>query len=266
MSRATIIAPHQAEWVLQSAVLIYGNRSADSSAYATIHPIETDGKAFRLGAGMPATKEASARFARALGAASTLSGFLPENLLYLGARTIVWWRRPGAATMYFDTTKKAAGDQQENRGSAGLIGKRAGKIMQPGLVFAVTPGRWFVYAVKSEDRPGPSSAIFRAPYFNVWKNGQVCTGNVRLPDTLSTAALDRYERAFFDSEFTHPNVRSGERLTLHPKGSYTFWREALDRGAGGSARAYGFDQRYLVDAKLTLEGLVKQLEKGHRDE
>lgn len=265
MSEASIGTQDKTQWSLTAAVLVYesreGARSA-SYAYATIHSIESKGRRLRLGAGKPATKEASAAFARALGAASTLSGFLPEDMLYLGARSIAWWRRPKLANMYFDTTKKAAGDQQEDRSHAGAIGKRAGKVMQPGLVFAVTPSAWYVFAVRGGGRPGPDTPLFRAPYFNVWKSGQVCTGNVRLPDTLSTSALERYERAFFDSEFTHPNVHGRERLLIHPAGSYTFWKEILDRKDQEAA----FPEKALVDAKLTLDGLTKRLEKGQRDE
>ena len=261
MSHASVSSPVRSRWALTSAVLVYesqGGGATESYAYATVHGIETNGKQLRLEAGKPATKEVCAALARSLGAASTLSGFIPEDLLYLGARALVWWRRPAPATMYFNTTKSAAGDQRENKAHAGLIGKRSGRAPQPGLVFAVTPSGWYVYAVKGVGRPDPAAQLWRAPYFNVWANGQVCTGNVRLPETLSTAALQRYEHAFFDSEFTHPNVGARERLLIHPQGSYAFWSGMLDPTRGLTE----FPVDVLVDAKLTLEGLVKRLEKG----
>jgi PRTRC genetic system protein B len=269
-------------WKLASAVLVYQAEHAgngEAGAYATVHGIESKGKKLALAAGVPATKEACAELARALGAASTLSGFVPAELLYLGARSIAWWRRPAPATMYFDTTKDAAGDQQESKTHAGAIGKRSGRTPQPGLVFAVAPGHWYVYAVKGAARPAPDAPLYRAPYFNVWGSGEICTGNVRLPATLSTSALERYERAFFESEFTHPNVRAGERLVRKPArlapraevgeriferwdgSSYTFWRELLDR----PLTITEFPEEVLVDAKCTLEQAVKKIEKGGRE-
>ncbi len=256
-------AKEQQRWQLKNAVLVYEaeRHTGEGSVYATVHGIRSHGRKLALDAGMPATKEACAELARSLGAASTLSGFVPKDLLYLGARSIAWWRPAAHATLYFDTTKAAAGDQQEDKTHAKTIGKRSGRTPQPGLVFAVTPGNWYVYAVKGRGRPDARTTLFRAPYFNVWASGRICTGNVRLPESLSTSALERYERAFFDSEFTHPNVNGRERLVRHESGSYTFWKELLDR----PLTITEFPEGALVDAKVTLEGLVKQLEKGRRE-
>jgi PRTRC genetic system protein B len=257
MSDVTITAQEAGRWVLSQAILVYEALNRQS-VYATVHKVEGNAKGFRLAYGVPATKEACAQLARSLGAAATLSGFTPANLLYLGARTVMWWRPAAPTRVFFDTTKSAAGDQREDKSHASVIGKRNGITPQPGLVFSVTSSAWYVHALRGTARPEPDTALLRAPYFNVWKSGQVCTGNVRLPETLSTAALDRYERAFFDSEFTHPNVHGAERLTRHPKGSYRLWAELL---AGEHAE---FPAGQLVDAKLTLKDLAAQLEKAER--
>ena len=261
MSHVTIGASESASWELKAAVLVYGaeHGSPDASAYATVHGIEKRGQRYSLAAGMPATKEACATLARSLGAASTLTGFMPENLLYLGARTLIWWRPPAPATVYFDTTKDAAGDQPKDKTGASLIGKKAGRTPQPGLVFAVTPAGWYVYAVMGSARPTPETKLRRAPYFNVWTSGQICTGNVRLPDSLSPAALQRFERAFFDSEFTHPNVKGKERLVNHPEGAYALWASLFALPAGQA-----FPEAHLVRLTLDLQGLAKRLESGKR--
>lgn len=258
---ATFHSGHRPTYNLAHAVMVYKG-DGGGGAFATLHPVERHGKRLRLGAGTPATKDACATLARALGAASTLSGFVPPSLLYLGARSLVWWRPPGPATVYFDTTKAAAGDQASDKSGAARIGKRSGRTLHPGLVFAVASGKWYVYATAGGDRPGPGTRLLRAPYFNVWANGEICTGNVRLPDTLSTAALAQYETAFFGSEFTHPNVHGRERLVRAPADPYAFWRDLLDCGA-----ALGeFPVRQLVDAKLTVQELAQRLEKGSRDD
>lgn len=266
-AKATISTGERPSWKLARAVLIYAPATMEAlrgqgGVYATLHEVENSGRDFRLAAGVPATREACADLARALGATSTLSGFVPPHLLYLGAKSLIWWRPPGRARLFFDTTKDLAGDQVDDKEGRSLIGKRSAVTPHPGLVFAVTSGRWFVYAVKGADRPDARTGLFRAPYFNVWAEGQICTGNVRLPETLSTAALERYERAFFDSEFTHPNLRGRGRL-VNGEGPYTFWQKLLDGATGRDQLA--FPESQLVDLKLSVEGLAKRLEKDRGD-
>jgi len=256
VNRASVSAPTPAAYTLRAAVLVYAS-DLGGAAYATVHGIE-HGARPRLSAGAPATKEACAKIARALGEAATLSGFVPPSLLYLGARSLVWWRPPAPATVHFDTTKSAAADQPDDESGASLIGKRAARVPHPGLVFAVGHRSWSVYALAGTARPGPKTRLLRAPYFNVWASGEICTGNVRLPRTLTPESLAQYEDAFFASEFTHPNVRGRERLLRAEGGPYAFWRDLLDLGPGMTE--FPVDQ--LVDAKLTLEGLVQRMEKG----
>lgn len=257
-------------WHLHQAVLIYravetdsiGQRRSTGGAYATVHPVAKGKHGPELGAGAPATKEACADLARALGAASTLSGFIPPRLLFLGARTLAWWRPPSLTTMHFNAEKSPAGDQQDDGAQAKMLGKRGGRAPQPGLVFAVTPGDWYVYAVPGQDRPSAGTKIFRAPYFNVWASGRVCTGNVKLPETLSPAALEAYERAFFGSEFTHPNVHGRERLVNHAAGPYAFWRDMLDKKPLDGDLEPVFPSAALVSTNRTLGKLIEQIEQG----
>lgn len=260
--RVSLNTPDRPTWSLQRAVLVYLSTHYDvkseQRAYATVHAISQGKHGPQLNAGVPATREACADLARALGATSTLGGFVPPNLLYMGAQSIIWWRPPAAARIFFDTTKAAAGDQSNDKAGAALIGKRTGLIRHPGLIFAVAGGHWFVYALKSAERPEPSTALLRAPYFNVWTSGRICTGNVRLPETLSSQALGAYEKAFFESEFTHPNVRGGERLMN--ENPYAFWKELLDLSAKRAADDFPIDS--LINTKLSLQTLAKRLEKS----
>lgn len=249
-------------WKLTRAVLVYESErfAGQRSAYATVHDVDVGAKGVQLRAGVPATREACADIARSLGAASTLGGFLPPQLLYLGATSIIWWRPPQRTRVFFNTTKDAAVDQPNDKTGAALIGKRSGVVPHPGLVFAVAGGNWYVYALRGDGRPDPDAALHRAPYFNVWASGQICTGNVRLPESLSTGALATYETAFFDSEFTHPNVHGRAKLVRAQAGAYAFWRELLDHGRF----MLEFPTQQLVDANLTLAGLAKRLEEGRR--
>ncbi len=252
VGRVDVVTRDRPVWRLSKAVLVY--EGPESGAYATLHDVLAGKGGARLDAGVPATKEACASLARALGANATLTGFTPPELVYLGARAIAWWRPPAPARLFFDSR-----DEDPKR----AIGKRNALLPQPGLVFAVTAGHWYVYALRGAARPDPATRLCRAPYFNVWASGEICTGNVRLPDSLSPAALAAYERAFFDSNFTHPNVRGRERLVRAKGGAYAFWRGMLDRAAAAGNQP--FPPQALVPLKLTLSGLATRLEKGEHD-
>ena len=66
---------------LDSAVLIY--RGANSTAFATVHPIHhDDAGAASILPGRPMTMLAVARLAKRLGSARLPGGFVPMNLLY----------------------------------------------------------------------------------------------------------------------------------------------------------------------------------------
>jgi PRTRC genetic system protein B len=243
-------------WEIASAILLYQAKDR-SSVYATMHDVRTHAGKPVLGAGRPATKEACAEFAKSLGASASLSGFTPQNLLFLGGRCAIWWRPPGKGSVYFNCTRGPAGDQFYDKGGAKLLGKRSGITPHPGLVFAVCGREWYVFAVKGAARPGRTTPLFRSPYFNVWKEGKVCTGTTPLPNRLSADALDKYEQAFFGSNFTHANIKAPGKLVNFEAGPYAFW----DCGLRGKWKA-GFPVDVLIDRKLTLDGLASRLEKG----
>lgn len=227
---------------LRHALLVYED---DDSAFVTVHEAAAKKGRADIGPGRPASRGALAELARKLANATALSGFVPPALLYMSARTIAWRRPAAPATVFFS----GDGDRKEQ------IGERSGRVPQPELIFAVTTDRWFVWAT-AHDAPGsPIGAdtwLYRAPHFNVWKSGEICTGNVKLPETLSPAVLDAYEAAFFGSNFTHPNDPQG--LTRHAGGPYALWRELLD----GKHKA--FPRAALAPMKKTLSTAIKELE------
>ena len=71
------------------------------------------------------------------------------------------------------------------------------RLPMPGLVFVCSPGRapW-VYAATS--RPtDPEQHLFRAPAFNVFRDGRVCPGSHRFPDKVGLIP-----ESFFQSYFS----------------------------------------------------------------
>jgi PRTRC genetic system protein B len=242
----TISAGGAATYQLREAILLYHGPSDD--VYATLHKIERHRKGGpRLAAGIPATREACAAFARAISDRAAFRGFLSDRILFVGPRVIAWWRAPAKASMFFSA-------DDADRGKTRL-GERAGTSPQPGLVFMLIEGQWLVFAVKGSARPTPQSPLFRAPYFNVNEHGHICEGDVARPQRVDDDTLGGFERAFFGSRFTSPNATS-KQLTSHKGGVYKLWQDLVE----GKLRE--FPERSLVrHGKHTLESLLRRLEK-----
>lgn len=241
---------------LRTAILLYEANTRGSfnhkeqDVYATVHRIERHRKGGpRLAAGMPATLEACSAFARTMTDRAAFSGWIAAEILFIGPRTVAWWRAPTPATVFFETEHKEAKRR---------LGTRTGKTPQPGLVHILAEGEWYVYAVKGAARPGPSTPMFRVPYFNVWKDGHICEGNIKRPTRVTPDTLAHFERAFFDSRFTHPNEDS-RHLTRYKRGLYELWRDLLD----GKHKTFP-EASLLPHGKHTLESLLRRLEKGEK--
>ena len=226
---------------LDQAVLIY--RGASDSALATVHKIEeVDGQPVIL-AGQTMTPRAAIQLARALSKRVAHRGFLPETVLYMDGDVLLWWVPPGTRHIVFRAPELGAPERGES-------------VPHPGLVFAASSAVWKVWAVKGKHRPTLQSALFQAPYFNVYEHGDICRGNVQAPDGTTAEKIDAWNAAFFGSFFTHPNVNG--KLVRYRGGSYAFWRDMLD------GKFKRFPERVLVNGKTTL-GKLLGVDERHDD-
>ena len=93
------------------------------------------------------------------------------------------------------------------------------RLPMPGLVFVCSPGRapW-VYAAL--ERPSdPEQQLYRAPAFNVFRDGRVCPGSHRFPE-----AVGRIPESFFQSFFSLTGDSQG-RSKQHPDNLQALWEE-----------------------------------------
>ena len=93
------------------------------------------------------------------------------------------------------------------------------RLPMPGLVFVCSPARapW-VYAALS--RPAtPEQELFRAPAFNVFRDGRVCPGSHRFPEDPALIP-----ESFFQSFFSLTGD-TRERSKRHPDDLHTLWEE-----------------------------------------
>lgn len=213
---------------LKGAVLVY---SGASRAFCTWH------EAQRGGSGEAILGEATAlttEFVRSLvGQLSTGPGLeiLPANVLVRAEESTVWWTSAAVRPVFFRT---------EDAEAAELTGRR---FPHPPLVWRVQGRGLAVRALAENKRPEAGTPLYVAPYFNTdGQDGDVCQGSMRSPEEPGVPAIGQWERAFFQSEFTHQT--GARKLTSHPAGFHGLWRSLR-----GKAR---FPARHLVPANETL--------------
>ena len=218
---------------LKGALLVYQGKHRGFVAWHEVR--QGSGSAPYLGEAQPLTTEFVHGLSLGLGARIPLEIF-PESVLVRTAETLVWWSPAKQRIMFFSQN-----DPQAKK----LSGKR---FSHPALVWKVSGRDLWVRALAGNKRPGPTTKLMTAPYWNVaGEGGWTCQGSMRSPEDISVAAMDLWERAFYQSEFTH---QSGAiRLTTHPGGFFGLWESLV----GGRK---SFPVEFLTPAKETLQEFV----------
>lgn len=240
MKPPVAISPTTEALSLEAALLVYGGR------YVTLHDIDRPPTgAPRLGPGRPITRGELAKLLAAAGRETVMSGWVDPRVLFAGPELLVWHSAPARRPMFFRCTDQGAGRLRDC----------AGMAPQPALVWAVLRDCWYVWATECAGRPDPETRLLQAPYLNVYDNGGICTGNAAVPRELSAEAIDGYERAFYESRFTHPNA---QRLTTFQGGIYALWDSLLDSAHNSE---HHFPSHTLVPLNITLGDVVRRLTK-----
>ena len=206
--RFSIDVGGELELKLHQGILLYRNEQA-SRHMATVHSIlQTDSEgAPVLGAGQLLTTAVLRELARTLKTACPAE-FLPEQIVARTPEQLAWWTPAAIRPMFF-----RAGSELGN-----VSGQR---FPHPALLFAVRNGSLYVRALRSNRRPTAATQLFAAPYWNIGNDGAVCGGTMRAPKSSTVAAIGAWERAFFQSEFTHPGAAG--RLTRRRGGTPALW-------------------------------------------
>jgi PRTRC genetic system protein B len=219
---------------LQGALLVYRGRSRGFITWHEVRRSGTDGASF-LSEAQELTTDFVHHLAQGLGT-DVPTEIFPENILARTAEIMVWWTPAKARTMFFAPHDKDAYQ---------LNGQR---FFQPPLVWKVNGRELWVRALRENRRPAPDSPLMIAPYWNVdGETGSTCQGSMRSPEYPGVNAMPLWERAFFQSEFTHQT--GTRRLTTHPRGFLGLWSSL----AGGERKS---PLKYLTPAKETLQEFV----------
>ncbi|AIU28361.1 hypothetical protein LV28_18900 [Pandoraea pnomenusa] len=238
MSPVTIQSNRDAVLVPRSALVMYRD-DGSAHAFATCHPIHFIGDVPHLGPGTALNHDHLADFAAVAQKQAAYAGFVPERLIYTQPNLIAWWRPAGKRHVWFST-----GD---------AIGQRAGATEHPPLVFVASHRGWHVFALRTNTRPTPESALFNAPYYNVWQDGRICAGNAQTPKSATPDSIKGFEDAFFRSRFTHPNQ---PRLIKRKGGATQLWLDLLDGVA--------FPLAALIPAGETLADAIHRIATGEK--
>jgi PRTRC genetic system protein B len=232
----------QLNFTLQKALLVYeAPRSYDRGgrdyhSFVTEHPVTVDTNGLpRIGEGSLLSRDFLDRLIESMRGRQA-DEFLPENVLVRTQDRIAFWIPGRVRTMFYFADR-----------SPELVDLNGKRFPQPPLLFDVSRGNLSIFALKESKRPTKDTKLYRAPYWNVNDQGDVCLGSTRVPDALSVDSITRWADSFFESQFTHQNA--GRPLTTHPNGFVALWRELKGKKE--------FPAKYLAGTGKTLGQYLK---------
>ncbi len=168
-----------------SAVVFYQHPTMPRLVYIE----QYSAKKGKLAKGRPATEESLAGLCEMfLPYLKSQSAYIPDSIVaYAPLREfIAWWRPAGTHPLFF--SKK--------------MGIKSGTAPLPPLLFVVKKKEMFVWALKENKRPTPEDVLMAPPFYNIYREGRVCTGNASLPDNASSSSISKWMDVFFLSEFS----------------------------------------------------------------
>jgi PRTRC genetic system protein B len=121
------------------------------------------------------------------------SGVMPNKVLSVNPEQggyAVWCTPPQEVPLFFSD----------------MLGITSGRGKVPAMIWKAGRENLSVYALKGSRKPNANTKIFHAPFFNVYTDGKVCMGNVRInigQDTRLENFMEQWENYFWNSYFSH---------------------------------------------------------------
>jgi PRTRC genetic system protein B len=226
------------EFTLNQALLVYGRSSYDGYPYrhpfVTMHDVIHEEGEARLGPAQLLTPQILSSILSRLGH-SLSAEILPESVIARTSDMVVWWSPAAVRPMFF-----------LDRGDEALRVLSGKRFPHPPLLFRASGDRLWIRALAENKRPVSGSKLCMAPYWNCYDNAAVCTGSMQIPQRQSVAAIPLWEKAFFESAFSH--AAGVARHTRYPGGVVALWRHLQGKNR--------FPSKYLFPISQTLEEFV----------
>ena len=120
-------------------------------------------------------------------------GILPTNILHINPSekgTVVWYTKAQQRKLYFVDSLDIPN----------------GKAQVPPMLWFADKNSLTVFALANNRRPTVNTALYYAPFFNIYEKGNVCMGTVSI-DIKNSASVEEFIQAwedyFFNSYFSH---------------------------------------------------------------
>lgn len=159
---------------------------------------------------------------------------LPPQVLAVGSQRVAWYVPGCVRAMYFNVNST-------------LFSVR---VPWPTLVFRAIDGQLALAALMTSERPTGDTPLFHAPLMNLNEAAVMCSGNTPLPQGCSIADCAGYEKAVYETNFSHVNhqrtLKVAKTKTVTNEVHVRFWR-ALEK-----KKADSFPTEALVPLNKTL--------------
>ncbi|QIH34521.1 PRTRC system protein B [Sphingobacterium sp. DR205] len=161
---------------------------------------------------------------------------LPSNVLSLDPNTekgtVIWHTKAQVRDLFFIES----------------LGIPNGKAYVPPMLWKASKSSLTVFALKSNRRPTLKSKLQHAPFFNVYEDGKVCLGTIKIDIKNSTSVeefLQAWEHYFFHSYFSHM-IAAGNNVEGN---CVTLWKSLVTEGTE-------FPVAVLKPTHLTLKNIL----------
>lgn len=120
-------------------------------------------------------------------------GILSTHVLHINPSengTVLWYTKAKKTKMFFSESLEIP------NGNANV----------PAMLWYANKQSLVVFALATDRRPTEKTALYHAPFFNVYENGNVCMGtvNINIQNSASVEEfMQEWENYFFNSYFSH---------------------------------------------------------------
>lgn len=221
----------------KTALIFYSTQKTNAPMYVEHFDIDANGHPLNA---HPLTIKEAKVLAKALTIKEEKSkaflkpnGILPTNVLHINPEgTVLWYTKTRKRNLFFTESLEI------NNGTAEV----------PALLWYVSKQKLMVFALEKDRRPTSKTALFHAPFLNLYEDGHVCMGTVDV-EIKNSASVEEFTQAwefyFFNSYFSHlvnsHNPIKGNCVSL--------WKDLISTGKA-------FPKEVLKTTNRTLKNIL----------
>ncbi|SHH84624.1 PRTRC system protein B [Flavobacterium johnsoniae] len=179
------------------AFVVYQKNSAEKYIYVEAYDMDKNGCPINA---HPLSLKESTELATALDTSDELtrkflkpSGLLPKNVLHLNPEqngSALWYTPAQKVSLFFVES----------------LGIPNGEAFIPPLLWKASKNTLSIYAMDTETEINQQTALYHAPFFNLYNDGRVCMGTVSIKIKANCHLeefISLWEKYFFNSYFSH---------------------------------------------------------------